>query len=66
MKSFDEAMAELGDEPRPALLIANGFSQAWNAEIFNYATLYEKADFGASTTALRHLFEHFQTYDFEK
>jgi len=66
MNTFDEVMVELDGGPPPALLVANGFSQAWNAEIFNYATLYEKADFGTSTAALRGLFDHFQTYDFEK
>lgn len=66
MKTFDEVMAEVDGGPRPALLVANGFSQAWNSAIFNYATLYEKADFGGSTDVLRGLFDHFETYDFEK
>lgn len=48
MKTFEEAMAELGEGLKPALLLANGFSQAWNAQIFNYATLYEKVNFGES------------------
>ena len=66
MKTFEQVLEELGEGAEPALLVANGFSQAWNPDVFNYANLLEKADFGASNEVLRGLFNHFQTYDFEK
>lgn len=66
MKSYEDVQKELVGVASPALLVANGFSQAWNSDIFNYANLYEKADFQESSTILRGLFEHFQTYDFER
>jgi hypothetical protein len=66
MKTFEQVLEELGEGAEPALLVANGFSQAWNPDVFNYANLLEKADFGASNEVLRGLFTHFQTYDFEK
>lgn len=66
MKTFQQVLEELGEDAESALLVANGFSQAWNPEVFNYANLLEKADFGASNLVLRNLFDHFQTFDFEK
>ncbi len=66
MKTYQQVLQELGDEQSPCLLLANGFSQAWNTQVFNYANLLEKADFGESSAVLRGLFEHFETFDFEK
>lgn len=66
MKTYQQVLQELGDEQNPCLLLANGFSQAWSPQVFNYANLLEKADFGASSDVLRSLFAHFETFDFEK
>lgn len=66
MKTFQQILNELDEGEKPVLLIGNGFSQAWNSVVFNYANLFEKADFGTSNVILRSLFDHFQTFDFEK
>lgn len=66
MKTFQQVVDELDEGLEPALLVANGFSQAWSPAVFNYANLFEKADFGASNVVLRSLFDYFQTFDFEK
>lgn len=65
MPTFAEVMTTLGEGERPALLLGNGFSQAWDRQIFSYHSLYEKADFGDRDDTLRALFERFDTYDFE-
>jgi hypothetical protein len=49
-----------------SILLGNGFSQAWNPEIFSYENLLERADFGDRSDALRALFERFETFDFER
>jgi len=53
------------DDNSPSILLGNGFSQAWNAKIFNYANLLESANFGKRDKNLRALFKHFDTYNFE-
>lgn len=57
-------MIEPGE--KKSILLANGFSQAWNANIFNYKNLLETADFGARSEVVRRIFDSFKTYDFEK
>lgn len=39
MLSYQNAIDQLPDGEKPSILIANGFSQAWNARIFNYASI---------------------------
>ena len=65
MFTFDEAIDEVRDDVESSVLLGNGFSQAWNAEIFNYENLLEQADFDEQDQTIRELFNHFQTYDFE-
>lgn len=65
MKTFQEAL-DVSSEAGPlSVLLGNGFSQAWDAGIFNYANLLERADFGASDVVIRALFAAVGTYDFE-
>src|SRR6478609_2993412 len=66
MQSFNEAMASIGEKAACSILLANGFSQAWNADIFNYRNLLEAADFGERQGVLLPLFDAVLTFDFEK
>lgn len=65
MLTFDEALSTLPSGPLPAVLLGNGFSQAWNASIFNYASLFQVASFGDRDVQIRALFERLKTWDFE-
>ena len=65
MLTFQEALGKIDKEEIPSLLLANGFSQAWSAKIFNYANLLEAADFGERDAVIRSLFTKLNTYDFE-
>lgn len=65
MQTFQEAIDTLNEDEKPSILLANGFSQAWNATIFNYANLLEAADFGQREKVIRPLFDNLGTYDFE-
>ncbi|MBL4653700.1 MAG: hypothetical protein JKY53_12695 [Flavobacteriales bacterium] len=46
MITFEEAIATVERGDKPSILLGNGFSRAWNNDIFNYANLLEAADFG--------------------
>lgn len=63
--TYTEVLALLDADETPSILLANGFSQAWNAQIFNYANLFEAADFGIRDAVLRSIFNASQTFDFE-
>ena len=65
MITFEEAMATVETGDTPSLLLGNGFSRAWDNDIFNYANLLEAADFDAREIEIRALFDHCGTYDFE-
>ncbi|MBB1626227.1 DUF4917 family protein [Achromobacter sp. UMC71] len=65
MLTFNEALATLPAKTLPAILLGNGFSQSWNAEIFNYASLFQVANFGDRDAQIRLLFERLNTWDFE-
>lgn len=65
MRTFDEAFAALAPDDVPAILLGNGFSQAWNAAIFNYASLLQVANFEDRERQIRELFERLNTWDFE-
>ena len=65
MQTFQESIETLDQDEKPSILLANGFSQAWNAEIFNYASLFAAADFGDREYIIRPLFNNLATYDFE-
>jgi len=65
VRSFQEAIDSLDHDAKRTIILANGFSQAWNAQIFNYANLLEAADFGDRDLIIRPLFNSLETYDFE-
>lgn len=65
MLTFEEAWGLLAPGTRPAILLGNGFSQAWNHQIFNYASLLQAADFEQRNTEIRELFDRLETWDFE-
>lgn len=44
--TFQEAMDSVDEDSKPSIVLANGFSQAWDAQIFNYENLLEAAEFG--------------------
>lgn len=47
------------------LLIGNGFSQAWKADLFSYGSLLEKANFNQLDPLVKQSFEALKTTDFE-
>lgn len=63
--TFQEAIDSVEESSKSSILLANGFSQAWNDEIFNYANLLAAANFGDRDGIIRPLFESLGTYDFE-
>lgn len=64
--SYQEMMAAIErDEVTPSVLLANGFSRAWNTRIFNYQNLLLAANFGERDQQIRALFARSGTYDFE-
>lgn len=65
MLSFQEAVDSVDEGEKPSILLANGFSQAWDPDIFNYQNLLDAADFGDRDDVIRPLFGAFETYDFE-
>lgn len=65
MYTFSQAMNSLSVGERPALLMGNGFSQAWSTKIFNYRSIFENAQFGEHDTLIRNLFQELDTFDFE-
>jgi hypothetical protein len=48
------------------LLLGNGFSIACRADIFQYAKLFERADFQTLSAGARQAFDTFRTQDFER
>ncbi len=66
LEKFEDKIAGLKPEKKPSILLANGFSQAWDYNIFNYKNLLQKANFGARDATIRDIFTKFNTFDFEK
>lgn len=64
MRTFQDALDSIEKGEPFSLLIANGFSQSWDHEVFNYVNLLEAADFSERERQLRDLFEKSETYDF--
>jgi hypothetical protein len=62
--SFERAMRRISNANKKHLLLGNGFSIALKPDIFNYASLYENADF-SEAPHLPALFEALGTKDFE-
>lgn len=65
MISFKKALDQVEEGEKPSALLANGFSQAWNHDIFNYQNLLAAASFDSRDAEIRGLFARFDTYDFE-
>lgn len=65
MLSYQDVLNQLGKDETPSILIANGFSQAWDSTIFNYSSLLDAASFGNRNAEIRGLFTASNTYDFE-
>ncbi|MBY7733047.1 DUF4917 family protein [Vibrio splendidus] len=66
LETFEAKLDSLEVEETPSVLLANGFSQAWNHNIFNYENLLQKAHFGARDRNIRDIFNKFETFDFEQ
>lgn len=66
LQTFEDAFDKLEPGEKPSILLANGFSQAWDRNIFNYQNLLQKASFGSRDTLIKEIFNNFSTYDFEK
>lgn len=66
LESFEDKINSLEQNEAPSILLANGFSQAWNHNIFNYQNLLQQANFDARDATIRDIFNKFNTYDFEK
>lgn len=64
MKLFSQVLEETAGGNRH-LLLGNGFSQAWNSDIFRYENLLEKANLGNRNEAIKGVFAKLETYDFE-
>lgn len=47
LQTFEEKIDSLEPEEIPSILLAKGFSQAWDHNIFNYQNLLQRANFGA-------------------
>ena len=65
MLTFEQALDKVSNTEDKSVLLGNGFSQAWNADIFNYQNLFQAADFGDQNNAIRGVFDRIGTYDFE-
>lgn len=63
--SFDEALSAAGDH-KPHLLLGNGFSIAWQSDVFRYGALLDAAEFADLTVDGRALFATLETQDFER
>lgn len=66
LETFENKVLSLEPEEIPSILLANGFSQAWDHYIFNYQNLLQQANFGVRDKKIRDIFTKFNTYDFEK
>lgn len=65
MITFEEAWNQIDEAEIPLILLGNGFSQAWRHGVFNYANLFDKANFGTRDAEIKSIFEKIGTYDFE-
>lgn len=65
LQTYQEALARIEPAGTTSLLMGNGFSRALYNQIFDYANLFDKADFGDRAAVLRDLFTRLGTFDFE-
>ncbi|CAK2136504.1 MULTISPECIES: hypothetical protein [Vibrio] len=57
LQTFEDKIDTLEPEEIPSILLANGFSQAWEHNIFNYQNLLQCANFGTREALLRNSME---------
>lgn len=62
--SFEDAIIDSQNYSKRHLILGNGFSIGCFPDIFNYSSLFSKADF-ESTPELKQVFETLNTHDFE-
>ncbi|WP_191841854.1 DUF4917 family protein [Catellatospora chokoriensis] len=63
---FSDALAESrGRANECSLFLGNGFSMAWDRDIFGYQSLFDEADLRDLTVGKEPLFNAFGTHDFE-
>lgn len=65
MLTFAEAIGRVEEGGKPTVVLGNGFSRAWNNDIFNYANLLDAANFGERDQQIKDLFARLGTADFE-
>jgi len=63
--TYQSALSQVPAGEKLSILLANGFSQAWDSTIFNYSSLLGAASFGNRDTEIKSLFQQANTYDFE-
>jgi hypothetical protein len=63
LPSFEQATQ--GAHGAKRLLLGNGFSIAWNRDIFAYGSLYDRANFSAVSASAKDAFDVLGTRDFE-
>lgn len=63
LPTFQEAIDQISSNKR--VILGNGFSMAWNPDIFAYGSLYDRADFSRVSESARSAFDRLGTRDFE-
>jgi hypothetical protein len=64
--TFEQALGKIPDGGRRHLLLGNGFSRAWDNNIFDYRALLKQDDFTEISKEARHAFNALETSDFER
>ena len=64
--TFEDAIKASEHYNKRHLLLGNGFSIACRPNIFQYAKLFEQADFSALTASARDAFNRLKSTDFER
>lgn len=66
LQTYQQTVDALPEGVTPSILLGNGFSQAWNPNIFNYDNLLDRSNFGERDNQIKEIFQQFETSDFEK
>lgn len=64
--TYQDTVDDLPDGVTPSILLGNGFSQSWDADIFRYDYLLDRANFGERDAEIKEIFRQFETSDFEQ
>lgn len=62
---FEEVAALIRSKKKAAVLLGNGFSQAFRPDIFSYGSLFDKANFDKISPFVQEAFHSLNTTDFE-